>query len=146
MSRFNSGNHVDRIEGDFLQALDRLKAGRPLHEKNVALAEDGRLKITISAVALEAGHSRTLIGKISCKYPHVRERILAAIAPSEPKVTADSIIRRLRKENDELTSRLSLALSAQAALTRRLADIEKQLQDALRSEGKTKLASIRKTT
>lgn len=144
MSRFLGSNSVDRIEADFLQALSRLQAGKPTHEKNIALAEEGRLKITISSVALEAGRSRTLIAKINCKYPQVRERVLAALAPSEPKVTAESIIKRLRRENDELARRLNLALSAQAALSRRITDVEKQLQEALRCNSKSKVVSISK--
>lgn len=78
---------VDPIERDFLEAIERLIAGRPRSPELIELAAAGKLKITIKSVAMESGRSRTLIGMDNCRYPEIRNRILAVKA-------TDSELRR----------------------------------------------------
>ncbi|MCZ8312348.1 MAG: hypothetical protein O9320_15990 [Magnetospirillum sp.] len=72
---------VDKIEADFFRALERLHKGRPNHPDNKEAAEAGKLKITFSSLATEAGHSRTLISQEGrkCKYPRVRKEVMEII-------------------------------------------------------------------
>jgi hypothetical protein len=80
---------VDEIEADFFRALERLHKGRPNHPDNKEAAERGRLKITYSSLASEAGHSRTLISQEGrkCKYPRVRKEIEEIINKRRGKKT-----------------------------------------------------------
>jgi hypothetical protein len=73
---------VDTIEADFFRALERLHKVRPNHPDNKEAAEKGKLKITFSSLAAEAGHSRTLISQAGrkCKYPRVRKQVMEIIA------------------------------------------------------------------
>lgn len=67
---------MSKVEADLVAALDRLK----LKKKN------GRpVRISYSAVAEEAGKSRTLIGHQNCPYPEVRNAIGKAIREQRAK-------------------------------------------------------------
>lgn len=103
----------DQIEQDFLDAIERLKTGRP---QNPALREKVKkgkaVKINISTVAKEAGRARGLIAREQCDYPKVRQLVLmeageAGIIPA----TRDDVIKKLRAEVAELRVMLSQAES-----------------------------------
>jgi hypothetical protein len=101
----------DQIEQDFLDAIERLKAGRP---QNPALrdkvSKDKDLKINIATVAKEAGRSRGLIASENCRYPEVRQMVLMeAGAPGIVPGNRDDVIKKLRAEVAELRVRLSQA-------------------------------------
>lgn len=136
---------VDPIERDFLAALDRLEIGTPLNPTLAKKRKLGTLKITVSAVAQEAGHSRTLIGHDGCKYPRVRARVLGLKAPVTEALTAEEVIRRLREENAALRKKLALRDTENAALILRLRQLEtatqreirKAKRNANRSEGRS---------
>lgn len=101
---------LDEIERDFIDALNRLKDGKPKNKKNRAVLEKkGVVRINASTVALEAGRSRTYIGMDSCRYPRVRSLVEAA---KEQKgslpTTHTELINRLRADKVELTRRLKL--------------------------------------
>ena len=96
------------IEQDFLDALERLETGRPQSPDLRARLKKGKsVKVNISNVAKEAGRSRVLIGQEDCRYPAVRNRILAAAGHEghEPGNLAD-VIRHLRAEVAELRAEL----------------------------------------
>ncbi|MES1934594.1 hypothetical protein T35B1_18418 [Salinisphaera shabanensis T35B1] len=125
---------TDRIEQDFRDALERLKANKPMHK---ALANKVRLgkkvRINVSNVALEAGRSRTLIGtKKNCRYPNVRQAILQTAKPVVPEHTAEYAIRTLREANAALNEENRLLLSVHAALLRRADRLEKDTKRRLR--------------
>jgi hypothetical protein len=103
---------VDPIERDFLDAFTRLQSGTPKHKKLKESAARGILKINPSTVALEAGHSRTLIGTNLCRYPRVRDKILGAKKNSDsPPSTYTELIDNLRGKKAELARALKLVKS-----------------------------------
>lgn len=72
----NSAEPLDPIEQDFMNALQRLLDGNPCnHTLKASLKKKGKLSVNALNVALEAGHSRTLISMDKCRYPKVREAI-----------------------------------------------------------------------
>ena len=94
---------IDEIEQHFIEAINRLRESAPTHKILKKLNDEGRLKITISNVALEAGHSRTLIGMDKCKYPRVREMIKLGKNPSlGTPTTLTGLVKRLRADIAEL--------------------------------------------
>ena len=123
---------MDAIERDFMDALDRLEANTPTNAELIKLAKPGILKINVSTVAKEAGHSRTLIGHNGCKYPRVRARIIGLKTPVEPALTAEAVINRLRQGNAELRQKIAQRDSENAALVLRLRQLEIATQRELR--------------
>jgi hypothetical protein len=123
---------LDRIEGDFLEAIDRLVVGEPLNPSLAKRAKQGTLKVNMSAVAQEAGHSRTLIGHDGCKYPRVRARVIGLKAPLTEGLNAEGVILRLREENAELRKKLALRDTENAVLIRRLRQLETASQREIR--------------
>lgn len=101
----------DQIEQDFLDAIERLKAGRPqILELRERLKKGNAVKINISTVAQEAGRARGLIAKENCRYPEIRQLVLMEAGASEvlPK-TRDDVIKKLRAEVALLRVQLSQA-------------------------------------
>jgi hypothetical protein len=100
----------DRIEQDFLDAIDRLREGEPKNKKLKARVAKGTLKVNVANVALEAGHSRTLIAlEEGCRYPRVRELIKQAkTGESRLPTTLNEVIAQLRGENAELRVQLKM--------------------------------------
>lgn len=134
MSMVRERKGIDRIEQDFLSALDRLRSGKPTNAKLAKMATLDTLRITVSTVALEAGHSRTLIGHKNCKYPGTRDRILALREDRDEPRTAADIITRKREEVAALRRKLAISHSEMAALVRRL--------DQLQAETKRKARRV----
>ena len=94
---------IDRIEKDFMDALDRLVEGRPTHKTLKRKVVNGRVKISITNVALEAGRSRTLIAMKDCRFPRVRELIKQTQSGSTRIPTTHSeLITRLRADLAEM--------------------------------------------
>jgi hypothetical protein len=99
---------IDPIERDFEEALARLQDGQPLNGKlKIILKKKGVLKITSTNVALEAGHSRTLIAMTNCRYPRIRELIAlskgdASILPSTHSAVINELRARLAEKNVQL--------------------------------------------
>ncbi|WP_374359904.1 hypothetical protein [Pseudoduganella danionis] len=99
----------DPIEQDFLDAIDRLRDGEPKNKQLKVRKAKGTLKVNVANVALEAGHSRTLIAlETGCRYPRVRELIKQAkTGHSRLPTTLNEVIARLRAENAELRVQLN---------------------------------------
>lgn len=113
------------VERDLIEALERLKDGKPKHPDLAKQAAMGRLKITFSSVAREAGRARTLIALDNCRYPHIRALIQDAVTPVPGARTAEDVIRGLRQENAELRRQVKLNDSVNLAYVRRLRQVEK---------------------
>lgn len=98
----------DPIEQDFLDAIDRLRDGEPKNKLLKARKARGTLKVNVANVALEAGHSRTLIAlETGCRYPRVRELIKQAKTGHDGlPTTLNEVIARLRADNAELRVQL----------------------------------------
>lgn len=119
---------IDLIERDFMLAIERLELQAP---RNLVLQKSGRaetLRLNKSTVALEAGHSRTKI----YDYPRVIARIAEAQAPTRSARTAQDVIGRLREENALLKREKRHALSALAAITVRMQQLEAQHEKEIR--------------
>lgn len=111
----------DPISADFMSALRRLVEGKPTHEKLKLKAAEGKLRVNILNVSLEAGHARTLIGLEGCAYPLVRGEILEAMEVGNgPKEALKAHVRRLRNLVSELEDRLEERDSYNALLLLRL--------------------------
>lgn len=93
-----SGSELDRIRKDFLAAIERIVANSPRDERLIKQMKKGRLKITFSSVALEAGHSRTHIALVRCRLPDVRKRVLDLRVGRESATSAVDVIVKLRAE------------------------------------------------
>ncbi|SDC53868.1 hypothetical protein SAMN05216345_102675 [Cupriavidus sp. YR651] len=99
---------MDPIEQAFRDALQRLIDGKPKNEKLKELASKGTLRINPTNVAIEAGHSRTLIGMDECRYPIVRQLIKQAKqGKSSLPTTHTELIQRLRADKAELIVRVN---------------------------------------
>jgi hypothetical protein len=72
-------SEIDPIEQDFMRAIKALSENKPTN-KTLKLKLKKGLKVSVNAVnvAIEAGHSRTLIAMDNCKYPKVREALKLA--------------------------------------------------------------------
>lgn len=132
---------VDPIEAEFIAALARLRDGTPRNPKLASLAENGKLKINISNVALEAGRSRTLIGFSGCRFQSVRDEILGGEKQIDKMATPESIISRLKEENENLADALRLSLSTQAALAIQVGQLSDRLQETLKAAAKPRVVS-----
>lgn len=100
----------EAVEKDFLDALSRIRNDEPRNKVLKKKLLQGRLKINISNVALEAGRSRTLIASESgSAYVHIREVILGAMVEKKliPKSSRD-VIETLRAEKAALHIQMSI--------------------------------------
>lgn len=137
---------------DFEHALLRLQRGDPRHPDLRKAKREGRLRISIAAVALEAGRSRTLIGKKECAYPQVRRDVLAAVEAQKAMETQrvgqarlgtqDLIgdLRRenaiLRHENAILATRVQDAVNIARRLEKKLDEVGRWNVRQARKEGR----------
>lgn len=129
----------DEVERDFLSAIDRLIKHKP---RNMGLKRKivrGTFKFSFSAVAMEAGHSRTLIALENCAYPVVRRRIIELMAPVGTSMSLTSVNFGLRARNKELERKLKFQvhelanhIAARHAAERRLA---RYIQSARQRDG-----------
>lgn len=99
-------------EQAFMRALRRLISGNPRHDQNVKLAKCGRLRVTVATVAREAGRSRTLIGSDGCRYPKVREAVLAAMdgrnESEKSRPSAADLVNSLREDKAVLENHVKV--------------------------------------
>lgn len=126
MQPTNTQREVDPIEQDFRDALQRLVEGKPENKKLKAKAKEGKLKINKSNVALEAGHSRTLIGLEDCRYPTVRAEVtLAQGGKKALPTTYTQLIANLRADKAKLMAekRLLETTMATHVIARRRAEV-----------------------
>lgn len=105
---------ADPIEKDFLDAIERIKSGKPKSATLKAKAKLGKLKLNTSSLAIEAGHSRTLIGHAGCQYPKIRGLLQASLG--SPKNESNQEIKRLKSQVEELRKKLASALDQNAIL------------------------------
>ncbi|MCG7392959.1 hypothetical protein MHY87_08590 [Microvirga sp. ACRRW] len=97
---------MSSLERDFHDALDRLIAQQPRHKDLIALKSRGKLKISPTSVAKEAGHSRTHIGTKKCKFPRVRDRIEELSQRVQSPSDSNDVIKELRRQVAELRDKL----------------------------------------
>ena len=115
-------NFIDKDEADFHDALGRLIEGKPEKVKLMEDLKKKKLKINISTVAMEAGHSRTTL----YKYSSVLTRIKEHKTPRRFPHTANDVIMNLRDGNAILKREKQLALSENAALIVRMSQLKSE--------------------
>lgn len=130
-ARQGTGGRTQAARQDFEAALERLLDGRPTNKKLRELAAAKKLRITVYAVALEAGRSRTLIGSDDCRFPDIRARILeASREPDQPVTTATRLATSLRATNAELRAEILTLRSQQALMLVRILEAERKAKIA----------------
>jgi hypothetical protein len=124
------------MEERFEKAIERIKDGTPLCPDLAAKAKKEKLRLTVSAVALEAGSSgdgewkglsRTLIGHATCRYPKIYNLIIDGDGQSSVSEDLRSINRDLRIQNRDLEYKLKLAVSEMGAMAIRMEGLEKDV-------------------
>lgn len=101
---------------DLEVAFARLVIGEPLNASLKAAAAAGRLRISITSVAIEAGRSRTLIGHEKCPYPDLRQRILKLMEEGPSARHLRHAMKSANRRIAELSRQLAEGNSIQAAL------------------------------
>jgi hypothetical protein len=122
------------MEKRFLDAIDRLKEGKPLCPELQKKTKAGKLRVDVSAVALEAGGpdekgvwrglSRTLIGHDQCRYPKIREEIRKGKEGAPGEYDLKNVNSRLRERNRQLEKLNKQLLSTCAAMRVRMNMLE----------------------
>lgn len=123
------------IEKEFLDALDRLRNGRPTHPELVTAVAQRRLRINVSTVAKEAGRSRTLIASKNCRYPAVRREIKKVCSKANPGQSGTDLVMQLRRENLRLREEVRQAHSLALAYLREKEDALEELKALKRKKG-----------
>jgi hypothetical protein len=128
------------MEKLLLDAIERLKDGKPLCPELQKKAKVGTLRVGVSAVALEAGGldakgvwrglSRTLIGHDNCHYPKAREEIRKGKEGEPGEYDLKNVNSRLRKRNRQLEKENKQLLSTSAAMRLRM----EKLENAVKAE------------
>lgn len=96
-------------------AVDRIISGKPTDAALLHLAQNGRLRLSISNVAREARCSRTLIGFSDCAYPAVRARVLGQQSAGRSGTLSEEV-RRLKDEVKVLEDEIAVRDTAYAEL------------------------------
>ena len=143
----SSSRHIDSIEQDFRNALQRLIDGKPENKKLKVCAKAGKLKVNTSNVALEAGHSRTLIAMDDCRYPSIRQEIkeVQGSAKKEP-TTYTQLISNLRANVATLRAEKRLLETAMAGhvFARRRAEIDARRAEAAAENLRKQVSELEK--
>jgi hypothetical protein len=116
---------VGGVEQELLDALERLKQGRPNDPILARKAKLGILRINATTVAKEARRARTLISHDACAYPRVRAAIIAFAVPVAESKTLADVNRRLREDNVELRRAVKIARAEAAAMLLRMERLAK---------------------
>lgn len=110
-----TSERAKKIRLDFEAAIDRLKRGEPTSPALAKRAATGRLKISPSSVALEAGHSRTLIGCKVSAYGDIRGRIADAASSPRARLSEADVVASLQDTIRKLRDELAVAQTLLAA-------------------------------
>jgi hypothetical protein len=94
-----------------MDALERLRHGIPQHPDNKkVLRKAGKVAITVASVAREANRSRALISYDGCRYPAVRQAVLAeAGVPGVEPGNREDVLADLRAQVSQLRRDLAIA-------------------------------------
>lgn len=120
----SSDPQIDPIESEFLAAISRIQSGTPSNKELLADKMAGKLRLSVSSVAKEAGRSRTLIGHKGCRYPKIRDIIQGANSePTSPTSLRDAL-EKSRAEVADLKKKLALSQSHNASLLAKIIELE----------------------
>jgi hypothetical protein len=125
------------LEQEYLSAVARIKAGNVTHPKLVAAAKDGKLKLNITNVALEAGRARTTIATEDTPYPSVRVAVygprlakgqLKTLPIASQSVQAHLVASRVEKRDAEYV--LRIVATKLVAAEKKVHELQKKLDGA----------------
>lgn len=129
------------MEKRFLDAIERLKEGKPMCAELQKKAKAGKLRVDVSAVALEAGGpdekgvwrglSRTLIGHDNCRYSKVREEIQRGRDGEPGEYDLKNVNSKLRERNRQLEKVNKQLLSTCAAMRVRMNKLESVVKEEI---------------
>lgn len=128
----------DEIEQHFIDAFARLQSGKPKDKGLQTQAKRGTLRITVTSVSKEAGHSRTLIGHKGCKYPNVRDRVLALKSDPDIPTRLQDVLTKRREEATKLRRQLALAQTQNATLLARILELNAELNKQRRANARSR--------
>lgn len=130
------------MEKRFLDAIERLKEGNPVCPELQKKAKAGKLRVDVSAVALEAGSldekgiwrglSRTLIGHDNCRYLKVREEIRKGKEGEPGEYDLKNVNSKLREKNRQLEKMNKQLLSTCAAMRVRMNKLETAVKEEVK--------------
>jgi hypothetical protein len=123
-----------RVERDFIEALERLKAGTPTCKQLVRLKEQHKLKITVRNVALEAGRAHTPLYR---QHRHILEQIRSCSPDGDAKKLfspSDKIRELSMRLRESMAQRDQLATHNQH-LTLRVRHLETMIQSLQQKRG-----------
>lgn len=118
---------TDAIEQNFIDALKRLMTNKPKNKELLALSRSGTLNVTVTTVAKEAGHSRTLIGHKTCKYPNVRDFIVSLRNDPENPTRMQDVVRRKQQDAARLRRELQVSQTVAATLLARVQRLQEEV-------------------
>lgn len=130
------------MEKRFLDAIERLRQGKPLCPQLQKKAKAGKLRFgDVSAVALEAGGpdenggwrglSRTLIGHDNCRYPKVREEVRKGKEGEPGEYDLKNVNSKLRERNRQLEKMNKQLVSTCAAMRVRMNKLESAVKEQI---------------
>lgn len=111
------------VEKRLYKALWSLKNGAPKNADLKELAAQGKLKVTLTSVAKEAGVSRTLIGMEKCAYPGVRKAVVGSKRSKVDELNRK--IEALQEQVKDLEARLLARDSTNAEILLRARALQK---------------------
>lgn len=124
-SQLGANGQSRRLAQDFVDALERLKDGSKIRNRELRRrAASGKLRINISTVALEAGHSRTLIATEDSHLLAVRQQIIAVRTGLGNQGQKTRSIEYVRGALRDEKVRSSLLASENLALLRKCKSLE----------------------
>jgi len=109
------------ISKRILDALERVKSNKPTVAKLLERARKDKLKVNPSTVSLEAGVSRTNIGKIDCNFPDERKKVLAE---SNRSKRADRLAKKSKEQAETLVQALAMVRERDTIIASLLNKIE----------------------
>lgn len=130
----------EEMEQRYLLAIERIRKGSPLCPELAEKAKLGKLTLTVSTVALEAGNfvdekwkglSRTSIGYAGCRYSRVYLAIVNKGKSGQTAKGQTKLNEELRQQNSKLERRCRLLISEMGAMARRMEAKEKEVKDKL---------------
>ena len=93
---------IDLLAQKIREAIKRLEASSPLNPELQERLKSGKSIHSISAVALEAGVSRTCIGHAGCAYPAERLLALAYVQGANNAKQLSVQLEQCKEERNEL--------------------------------------------
>lgn len=109
------------VEEEFFEAKERIMKNKPIRVPK-------HTKLSLDAVALEAGRSKGAIRKN--RYPNLYDEIISQMEKHEelPIEASDRIKKHYKEERDKYKEMLAQAYNRELMLIKRVAELEEELK------------------